>query len=77
MKKNKSKVLSTTKTSPRLQAHGTAILGKVIPELAVCGVFNVTDADVQFIAKGISIAILSQFQFDLLHASGLLGKGEE
>jgi hypothetical protein len=63
---------------PRPHAsHGTAILGRVIPELVVCGVFNVTDADVQFIAKGINTAILAQYQMELLHASGLLGNDDE
>lgn len=56
---------------------GTAILGRVIPELTVCGVFNVSEGDASFIAKGISTAILAQFQMDILHASGLLGIQEE
>lgn len=70
MKKN-----NTTSQSPRSQ--GTAVLGKVIPELAICGVFNVTDEEANFLAKGITTALLAQFNMELLQASGLLGSRSE
>lgn len=70
MRRNSNKHL---RPSPRSRSQGTAVLGRVIPELVVGGVFDVKDSDVSFIARGISTAILAQFQMDLLHASGLLG----
>jgi hypothetical protein len=63
--------------SPTAPSEGTAILGKVIPELVITGVFNVTDTEAQYLAKGITTAILAQFQLDLLHASGLLAAASE
>jgi hypothetical protein len=76
MKKNR-KYGTAVCTPPNLRQRGTPILGRVIPELAVCGVFDLKDSDVSFIAKGITTAILAQFQVDLLQASGLIGKAEE
>lgn len=58
-------------------AQGTAVLGRVIPELAICGVFGLSDDDVSFIAKGITTALLAQFQMDLLEHSGLLTQRPE
>lgn len=75
MKKNRT--LSAKPITSAPQSRGTAILGKVIPELAICGVFNVTDAEANYLAKGITTAILAQFQMDLLQASGLLVNRED
>lgn len=72
MKKSR-KYGNAKSTLPRPMSGGTPLLGRVIPELAICGVFDVTDAEVLSIAKSISTAILAQFQMELLQASGLIG----
>ena len=56
---------------------GTAILGRVIPELTITGVFNVTDAEALVIANSIANTILMHFQVDLLESAGLLGRSDE
>lgn len=75
MKNSRQK--SATPITDRPRSQGTAVLGTVIPELAICGVFNVTDTEANYIAKGIATAILAQFNMELLQASGLLGGGSE
>jgi hypothetical protein len=72
----KTKELAKPTTS-RPRSPGTAVLGRVIPELAICGAFNVTDDEVKGIARSISVALLGQFQMDVLQASGLLGNADE
>ena len=67
----------TKLTRPRSLPHGTAILGRVIPELAICGCFGMTDTEALFVAESISKTILSQFQIDLLQASGLIGMSSD
>lgn len=72
MKKNKS--AKPTKTSaPRPRSSGTAVLGVVLPELAVSGVFGVSASDASFIANSIAKAILTRFTIDQLQAAGILG----
>ena len=73
----KNSRMATPTTSPRTRSAGTAVLGRVVPEYAVCGVFNVTDTDAKFIADSIAKRLLMHFQIELLQAAGLLGSGDQ
>jgi hypothetical protein len=71
----KTRKYGTAKGStPVLRSPGTAVLGRVIPELTICGVFDASDSDVSFIARGISTTILAQFSVDVLQATGHIGR---
>lgn len=76
MKKSRTKGAAKPRTS-RPRSQGTAVLGVVVPELTICGVFDMTDEELNYLCKGITTALLSRFHIDLLNASGLLIRGEE
>lgn len=77
MKARRKSAKPTTKVSPPPAQVGTAVLGLVIPELTICGVFNVTDTEANYLAKGIQTALLSRFHIDLLEAGGYLEIDEQ
>ena len=70
-KQNKKSAKPTTISPPR-SSNGTAILGVVISELTICGVFDVTDTEARYIAKGIETVLLSKFHVELLEAAGFI-----
>ena len=73
-KHNRKSVLPPTHST---RNDGTAILGRVITDLTITGVFDVTDAEAYTIADAISKTILMHYQVDLLNDAGLLGRSDE
>lgn len=72
----KTKAKAAGRSRPTPSSVGTAVLGRVIPEL-VAVAYSSKDSDIRAVADRISQEVLMHFQVEMMKASGMFGPSDE